>query len=159
MPPYVSISLSQATYWEKATDRVTFSTVRDHITSPDLMLFGRKGMNVSAQDASLSSASKNERHLPPIPSHSWRSIPEVTSALKRMIPFRLHNKQWGVQFHDSGLRLDRKTLHRLSVAYFISFYRKNIQLCNSQSVSQGANMNLIMQELELNCVKQRLTFL
>lgn len=37
------------------------------------------------------------------------------SALKRMIPFRLHNKECGVQFHDTGLQLDRKTLRRLSV--------------------------------------------
>lgn len=96
-------------------------------------------MNVSARNAALSSASNNERHLPPIPSQWWRSIPEVTSALKRMIPFRLHNKECGVLFHDTGLQLDRKTLRRLSVHdsnwnwrfLFLFLQEKHMQFCNS----------------------------
>lgn len=81
-----------------------------------------KGLNGPARDASLSSAPNNERHLPPVPNHSRRSILEVRSAVK---PFRLHNKEC-VQFHDMDCNWIENTPrafctpHWLKLTIFIS---------------------------------------
>lgn len=147
MPPYNMSPF--AIYWVTAAYRVTFSSVVSRIPSTFddwSYLAGR----VCTSSRCL--AVDNERHLPPETSLSWRSIAEVMSVLKRMIHFRLHNKECGVQFHDSGLQLDRKTLYRPSVhnidwrwLFSLGSFWKNIRMCHSECVASEASIEL-MQE-------------